>query len=266
MKSKIIQKLKGKNALITGGSSGIGLEFSRQLAAQGINIVIIGRNNKKLLSATREIKEKYNVKTESLSIDLSKPGASQKIFNKFPDIDLLINNAGFGIPNSISGCNINDESEIINLNCIAPMQLSALYLPQMINKSFGCLILVSSVLAFSGAPFMANYSSTKAYLLSLGEGIKAETKKQGIYVQVLCPGPTNTPGASKHVVDYSKIPISQMTSQDVVKFSLSRLGSGLIQIPGCQNRLASSVMRCEVLKSISTLFIEKIAKKALSKN
>jgi len=265
MKPMIRQNLKGGYALITGGSSGIGLEFARQLAAQDINIIIIGRNSKKLASASSEIKNNYDVSVQSLSIDLAKSGASQKVFNKFPEIDILINNAGYGIPKMISNCNIKQESEIINLNCIAPMQLSALYLPQMIHKKFGCLIFVASVMAFSGVPYMANYSSTKAYLLSLGEGIHTETKKQGVVVQVLCPGPTDTPGASLHVVDYSKMPVLHMTSQEVVRFSLSRLGSGLIQIPGCQNKLISSVMRCELLKSISSKMIEKIARNALTK-
>lgn len=263
MNKLILKSIKGRNALITGGSDGIGLEFCKQLRSLGVNLHIVGRDVRKLSEVEKGLASRYDINVRTLSCDLSKDGSAAHVHTSFPKIDILVNNAGSGFPKLLDKCNIIDEAHIIHLNCTTPMQLTALYLSGMKERGFGCIIFVASSMGFGGVPYMGNYSATKAYLITLAQAVYAENNQSGIIVQALCPGPIDTPGAKLHQVDFKRIPISQSSAHEIVKCSLKGLNGKLILVPGYKNKLFVSLIKCNVIYPIISRLIKVIAKRAL---
>lgn len=184
-----------KTALITGASSGIGLELARLFAKDNYDLVLIARRKQKLEELKHEL-EKHNLKVYVFSADLTELDAPQKIHDYTQSnnihIDVLVNNAGFGVYGYFSSTSREKELNMVQLNVTALTNLTKLFMPHMIRQKSGGILNVASTAAFQPGPKMAVYFASKAYVLSFSEALHNELKPHGISVTCLCPGPTKT--------------------------------------------------------------------------
>ncbi len=185
-----------KLALITGASEGIGKAFARQLAALGKDLVLVARREDRLKALAEEVSAKHGVQTHVIAADLAQPGAAGALFAETErqglEVDLLINNAGFGKGGEFTNIPFDAQAEMVRLNVNALMELTRLYLPAMRRRRRGGVINLSSTSAFQPVPYMAVYGATKAFVLSFSEAIAQEVAPDGVKVMALCPGFTAT--------------------------------------------------------------------------
>lgn len=181
-------------ALITGASSGIGREFARALAAQGVNCILVARRLDRLEALTDELRLQHGVSCQALSSDLTGSGAIQDLVAAVGDtpVSILVNNAGFGHAGLFAERDIARLDEMVRLNCLVPVLLTHAFLPAMLSRGNGAVIMLSSLLGFVPCPYDAVYGATKAFDLSLGQSLWAELRGTGVDVVTLCPGPTKT--------------------------------------------------------------------------
>lgn len=191
-----IDRWKGKWALVTGASAGIGSAFAEQLAAGGANLVLTARRTDRLEKLTAELTSRHGIRTEVFAADLTRPEAPAAMHafteGKRLEIELLINNAGFG---AFGFTHEIDESRLLDMvqvNCAAVVRLTRLYLPRMVERRSGDILIVASTAAFQPVPFIAAYAATKAFDLIFAEGLAEEMRGLGVRVCALCPGSTNT--------------------------------------------------------------------------
>ncbi len=186
----------GKWALVTGASAGIGLALAEQLAAGGANLVLTARRTDRLEKLAAELSSKHGIEAVAFAADLSQPGASREIHafttGKGIDVELLINNAGFGMFGYIHEADESRLAEMVQVNCTAVVQLTRLYIPAMVERRHGDILIVASTAAFQAVPFISAYAATKAFDLIFAEGIAEELRQFGVCVCALCPGSTNT--------------------------------------------------------------------------
>jgi short-subunit dehydrogenase len=196
MGSNAIRKWAGKWALVTGASAGIGLELARQLAAGGANLVLTARRTDRLQELATEIIATHSVKVETFAADLAQPHAPAKIHafttGRGLQIELLVNNAGFGAFGYIHEIEPLRLAEMIQVNCTAVVALTQLYAAEMVSRHHGDVMIVSSIAAFQPVPFNSAYAATKAFDLLFSEGIAEELRPSGVNVCALCPGSTTT--------------------------------------------------------------------------
>jgi len=185
-----------KWALVTGASAGIGLELAKQLAAGGANLVLTARRSERLQTLAAELVATHGVQVEIFSADLTGPDAPQEIFSftarRNIEIELLVNNAGFGAFGLSHEIDELRLLEMIQVNCSAVVSLSRLFSPGMVERRHGDILIVSSVAAFQALPFNSVYAATKAFDLLFAEGIAEELAPFGVNVTALCPGTTTT--------------------------------------------------------------------------
>ncbi|NMC05089.1 MAG: SDR family oxidoreductase [Candidatus Lokiarchaeota archaeon] len=233
-------------ALITGASSGIGAEFARQLASQGFKLVLVARRKEMLDQLAAELSEKCKVTIIVLAADLATQPGIDLVATKIKgidDLDILINNAGFGIPGGFSTCDFGRMVDMMRVHVDAPVHLSRAAIPAMLQRGRGAIVNTASIAAFNPAPGM--YSPTKAFLVMLSECMAMELKGDGIRVQALCPGFTHT-GFHETSDELKKLKASLPkgiwgTAAGVVKASLDGLRKGKdIVIPGLVNRFMMS--------------------------
>jgi len=187
---------RGKWALVTGASSGIGREFAAQLAAGGANLILTARRRDRLETSAQELSAKHSVKVEVFNADLVRPDAPGEIFafteGRGITVDLLINNAGFGAFGEFPTQNTEVFLAMLQVNVGAVMHLTHLYLQGMVARRRGDVLIVSSVAAFQGVPYYATYAATKAFERIFVEGLAAEMRPHGVRVCALYPGSTAT--------------------------------------------------------------------------
>ena len=180
-----------KVALVTGASAGLGVEFARQLAERGHRLVLVARRADRLDALAAELGN-----ARAVAFDLARPGAAAALLKDVAaageTVDLLVNNAGFGLHGRFARADAARLREMIDLNCGALTELCRAVLPDMIERRSGGILNVASTAAFQPGPGMAVYFATKAYVLSLTEAIHEEVKNSGVRVSALCPGPTRT--------------------------------------------------------------------------
>ena len=183
-------------ALITGASSGIGLELASLAAQDGHDLVLVARQRERLESVGRGLAEEYGVRVSVLAKDLAHPSAPAELGRGLTDrgiaIDVLVNNAGFGVYGFFAQTSIDRELEMIQVNIAALTHLTKLVLPGMLARRRGRILNVASTAAFQPGPIMAVYYATKAYVLSFSEALSSECARTGVTVTALCPGPTRT--------------------------------------------------------------------------
>ncbi|HKV04878.1 MAG TPA: SDR family oxidoreductase [Candidatus Acidoferrales bacterium] len=186
----------GQWALVTGASAGIGWALAEQLAAWGAHLVLTSRRTDRLQKLAAELSAKHGIKAEVFGADLIRPETPREIhaftYRKGIEIELLINNAGFGIFGSNHEIEESRLIEMIQVNCSALVGLTRLYVPEMVKRGHGDVLIVSSTAAFQAVPFIAAYAATKAFDLIFAEGIAEEVHRFGVRVCALCPGSTNT--------------------------------------------------------------------------
>lgn len=188
---------KGKTALITGASMGIGAVFARELAARGMNLILVARSTDKMNDLANELRQKYQVHIEVLALDLAIENAAEKVRveveNRQMSVDLLVNNAGFGMHGNFHELDAQKEHQEAMLNVVTLLDLTHIYLPAMLTKKDGGVINISSTVAFQSVPLMATYAATKAFVLSFSEALWGEYRNSGVRILALCPGPVETP-------------------------------------------------------------------------
>ena len=252
----------GEWAIVTGASSGIGATFARKLAGARINLILAARRIELLHQLQQALTTEHGIQVKSVQVDLARDGCLEPIREACDalDVGLVINNAGTGVPGPFSASDIELEKRMVRLNCVTQIEITRHFLPRMLECKRGGIIFVSSLMGFQGVPFMANYSATKGYLLNFGESLYHECKDSGVDVLVLAPGATETPGKYLHEVDYSKLPVSWMSADDVVDAALDSLGSKAFVIPGLANHLTACLSGGLWSRGLVQGFMTKIAR------
>lgn len=185
-----------ETALITGASSGIGLEFAHILAKQGYNLVLVARRQHLLDRLKRQLESEYPITVKTVALDLSRPESAESLFTLTSmngiQIDLLVNNAGFGDYGDFIETDVQKNYEMLQVNIVSLTALTRLYAPAMVERQRGGMINLASIVAFQPGPLMAVYYASKAYVLSFTEALASELVGSGVKVTALCPGPTDT--------------------------------------------------------------------------
>ena len=185
-----------KTALITGASSGIGMELARIFARENHNLVLVARSGDKLRQLASELEKAHSTRSLILAVDLSEPGAAAYVSDQTTragiQVDVLVNNAGFGQYGPFAENDLEECLRQIQLNVTTLTHLTRLYLPDMVERGSGKILNVASTAAFQAGPLMAVYYATKVYVLHFSEAIANELKASGINVTCLCPGVTTT--------------------------------------------------------------------------
>ena len=187
---------QGKWALITGASAGIGAALARELAAGGTNLVLTARRRDRLAGLAGELSAKHSIRTLVCVADLAQNSGPQEIFafteDKKVTVDLLVNNAGFGAYGEFRKVELDRLLEMIQVNVSAVVHLTHLYLPGMIARRSGDILILASAAAFQPVPYITTYAATKSFDLQFAEGLAEEVRQHGIRVCALCPGPTES--------------------------------------------------------------------------
>ena len=182
--------------VITGASSGIGAAFARKLAARGRNVLVVARSEDKLIALCNELGRLTSVRAQYLTLDLEQPDAATQLFEETQkralEIDMLINNAGFGSMGDFAKLDLDRELEMIQLNIRALVDVTQRFLLPMRERKRGTIINVASTAGFQAVPYMATYAATKAFVLSFSEALWEENRLHGVHVMALCPGVTET--------------------------------------------------------------------------
>jgi short-subunit dehydrogenase len=232
-------------ALITGASSGIGLELARLAAADGHNIVLVARNANRLNTLADELGGTHNAECTVLPADLAKSDAPLQLVQALDaqgiTVDVLINNAGFGDRGSVVSLGLQRQLDMIQVNAVALTALTRLLLPGMIKRSRGAILNVASTAAFQAGPNMTVYFATKAYVLYFSEGLREELNGTGVTSTCLCPGPTVTDFARKANMENSRLfRFWPMGAKEVAQAGWTGLKNGkAIVIPGFKNKLTA---------------------------
>lgn len=223
--------------LITGASSGIGRDMARTLSKKGYDLVLVARDEEKLNKVKEEL-EKNNVKIETIIMDLSIEENCKELHKRVKNVDILINNAGFGDCGNFTKTSLEKEMNMIKTNITAYHILTKLYLIDMKAKGEGKILNVASIAGFMPGPLMATYYATKGYIVRLSEAIFEELKKEKSKVQIsiLCPGPVNT---NFNKVANVKFHMREANSQKVADYAIKKMEQGKFYIvPGVDVKLA----------------------------
>lgn len=235
-------------ALITGASSGIGLELAKIMAADNVNLVLVARSEQTLVAVKNDLVKQHGIDVSIISMDLSKPDAARQVWEATKDqaIDYLINNAGFGDFELFKDAELAKQSDMIQLNVTALTELTHLYLQGMLARKQGRILNVASTAAFQPGPWMAVYYATKAYVLSFSEAISFELRDTGVTVTALCPGATETGFQDAADADDSKLFSDKNlpTAKEVAEYGYAAMLKGdRIAIHGWLNKAMAQSVR-----------------------
>jgi uncharacterized protein len=237
-------------ALITGASSGIGLEFARNIAADKNNVVLVARNEAKLQELATELKTTHNITVKVIAADLSKMDEVQKVYDickaENITIDYLVNNAGFGDFGFFVESDWNKLEQMIDLNIKSLTKMCRLFIPDMVNRKAGKILNVASTASFQPGPTMAVYYATKSYVLFFSEAIYNELQGTGVSVTCLCPGATESGFQQAAALEESKLVKGKKlpTSKEVAIFGYkAMLQNKMTVIHGLMNTLMATSVR-----------------------
>lgn len=231
----------GPWAVVTGASSGIGEAFARELSRRGLKVVLAARRKERLETLAREL----TTETRIVELDQARPDVADVLGGAVADLDvgLVVANAGFGDKGELLSADRATLVRMIDTNCRGTLLVCHELVPKLVARGRGGLIVTSSTAAFVGIPHTANYAATKAYDLSLAEGLAEELRPHGVDVVALCPGATDTEGPKRTGVVAEKIPFGQMSAEDVALSGLAGLGRRVVVIPGAHNRAVSVLQK-----------------------
>src|SRR3989449_9698050 len=238
-------------ALITGASSGIGLELARVFAEHGHDVVLVARSEATLQSLAAELKSR-DVRAHVIVVDLSAPGAAKAVVDRVRDlaleIDVLVNNAGYGVYGPFLETSLDAELAMIRVNIVALTELTKRLLPAMVARKRGKILNVASTAAFLPGPLMAVYYATKAYVLSFSEAIANELEGSGVTVTALCPGPTRSGFQQRAHIQNTRLvkakPLGFMTAEAVARIGYRGFMQGKrLVIPGLMNTIGVQSLR-----------------------
>ncbi|MEV6302457.1 SDR family NAD(P)-dependent oxidoreductase [Actinoplanes sp. NPDC051861] len=256
----------GGYALITGASSGIGAEFAAQMAAAGLDLVLVARRKERLDDLADRLTEQHGVATEVAAVDLAAEDAIAELTRRTEhlDISVLVASAGVVTSGPFLSQSLAAESSLLHLDLTVPMQLTHHYGRRLVARRRGALILLSSAAGFAAVPYSANYAAAKAYLASLGQALHHELRGTGVDVLTVAPGPTRTEGIENaEGIDFTRVPLPLMTPDQVVRASLRRLGRGPLVIPGSANRISDLIGRHLLTRRTQTALFGTLVGRAL---
>jgi short-subunit dehydrogenase len=241
---------QGKFALVTGASAGIGKALAEELAAGGSNLILTARRRERLEDLAQKLSAAHKVRAEVFATDLAQPDAPEKIFDftrqKSIAIDVLVNNAGFGAYGPFASVDLDRLVDMVQVNCSAMVRLTRLFLPGMIERRTGYILIVASTASFQAVPYISTYAATKAFDLFLAEGLAEELSPYGIRVCGLCPGSTES--EFRQVANQEGHPAAaerrQEPAEKVARVGLQALAAGKSYvISGTGNYLGAHLQR-----------------------
>jgi short-subunit dehydrogenase len=236
-------------ALITGASSGIGRDLARLFAADGHNLVLVARRAEALRALAGDLARQHGIEASTIAADLVKPDAPARILSELSragtSIDVVVNNAGFGLQGTVAELPLERQLEMIQVNVTSLTALTRLFLPAMLRRNRGGILNVASTAAFQPGPLMAVYYATKAYVESFTEALAEEVRGTGLRVTCLCPGPTATEFAeAAAMTDTNLFRGGTMTSADVARIGYEGWKNGkVLVVPGLSNKVSMSLVR-----------------------
>ncbi|HEX9639421.1 MAG TPA: SDR family oxidoreductase [Acidobacteriota bacterium] len=239
---------RGKTALVTGASSGIGAELARLFAQGGWDVVLVARDRERLGRLAAELGAQHGVSARVMARDLSRsdsPGEIQRQLEaEGVRIDALVNNAGFGTHGPFAAADLKAELDQLQVNLVSLTHLTKLLLPPMLERGAGWILNVASTAAFQPGPLMAVYYATKAYVLSFSEALAEELRGSGVTVTALCPGPTGTEFQARAGMKHMKLARGRlMDAASVAQAGYQGMLEGKrLVIPGFQNWLLTQVV------------------------
>lgn len=240
---------RNETVLVTGASSGIGLELARCFAAEGCRLVLAARNVGALEDLAAECRRLHGVEVLVQAADLAKPDTPVRLFGDLQQagvaVNVLVNNAGFGAHGDFVELPLARQLEMVQVNVTALMHLTGLFLPGMFSCRRGGVLNVGSVAGFQPGPGMAVYFATKAYVLSFGEALAEEVKGRGVTVTTLCPGPTKTNfGKVANFRGGESLTKHALSAATVARHGHAAFRRGrVLAIPGLSNRLLTLIVR-----------------------
>jgi uncharacterized protein len=237
----------GATCLITGASSGIGAEIARGLAARGLGVTLVARREDRLRELADELVDEHGIRADTVAADVSDASGRERmqaeIASRELEVEVLVNNAGFGSGGEFVSLDGSRETEMVRTNVEAVVALSAAYLPAMKERGRGAVLNVASLIAFQPVPFQATYGATKAFVLSFTDALHEELRGTGVTVTAVCPGPVRTEfgemggfgGADDRIPDRFWI-----SADKVARDALSAVERGdRVSVPGPHNRIAA---------------------------
>lgn len=253
MFAKLDKARFGPWAVVTGASSGIGNEFARQIAASGINVVLVARREDLLRQAGREFSDVYGVEHRVVVADLSEEGFLSGLASATEDLDigLIVSNAGTANPGEFLKLDRSELVRLLKLNALAHMEIAHHFGAGLVRRHRGGIILCGAMGALQGVPFMANESGAKSYVQSFGEVLHAELSPLGVSVSVLVVGPTQTAIIEKIGFDPATMPIKPMPVEQCVFEGLEALKRNrATHLPGRLNRIMNALIPASLSRSV----------------
>jgi uncharacterized protein len=233
-------------ALVTGATAGIGAQYARLLAREGFDLILVARDKKRLSATAKMLNKEFGIKVDLLPADLTQPLQLEKVRKRLSDVkkpvDVLINNAGFGINKSFLQSEIKAEQELLDVLVTAPMRLTHAVLPVMLQRNSGVIVNVSSVASWIAG---GTYSAAKSYLTVLTESLHTELRSTKVKISALCPGFTRTEFHQRGRMKMKGLPnFMWLSAEQVVEKSWRDANAGkVISIPGWQYLILSSISR-----------------------
>ncbi|WP_074939860.1 SDR family NAD(P)-dependent oxidoreductase [Algibacter lectus] len=254
-----------KTALVTGAASGLGYELTLLLAKDAYKLILVDIDSAKLADVQIEVETQFNVEVITLIKDLSLPNISQDIINDIGDasIDVLINNAGFGLFGTFAETNWERESAMLNVHVMTTTHLTKLVLEGMVKRGSGKILNMASLAAFQPGPLMSIYYASKSYMLSFSEAIANELKGTGVTVTALCPGPTKTAFQETVSEDANdnKITFNMACAKEVALYGYKAMLKGKsYAIPGRFNKVLAVIPRF-ITRNAATSIVRKLQAK-----
>jgi short-subunit dehydrogenase len=233
-----------RTALVTGATAGIGAAFTRRLAADGYDLILVARDAERLAAQGKELTAAHGVRVEVLAADLSTDDGPAPVADRLADpqrpVDLLVNNAGIGLRKSFTRTTVEDEARMLRLNIGAVMRLTHAALPAMMGRRHGAVVNVSSVAGFGPMQPGSTYSASKAWVTNFSESIGQYAARRGVHVMALCPGFTRTEFHERAGIETAGSPEWMwLDAEDVVRVAFRDLGRGrLVSVPNWKYKAA----------------------------
>ncbi len=259
--TRIDQNQFGPWAIVTGASSGIGKEFARQIAASGINVVLVARRLHLLQQIGNQLQTQYGIQYRAIGLDMTDADFIQRIEHSTDDLDvgLVISNAGSPVPGAFLSIDREILLEGVQLKVVGHLSMAHHFGARLVQRGRGGLVLVSSTGGLQGIPYVANNAAMEAYVLSLGEALHIELKPVGVDVTVLLPGPTDTPALNAMGFNPADLPMKPMSVGQCVAEGLAALRAGrATHIAGRMNRWMSALMPRSVATRVNGNMIGKL--------
>jgi uncharacterized protein len=236
-----------QTALITGASSGIGWDLAHLFARDGHDVILASRNEDKLRELATELESQHKISARVIPVDLERPDAPRELFEAVrTPVDMLVNNAGFGLTGKFVDTDLARELAMIQVNVSALVHLTKLFAKPMIERGQGRILNVASTAAFQPGPLMAVYYASKAFVLSFSEALAEELGGTGVTVTALCPGPTATGFATAANMTTTRLftVMKPMASQQVAKIGYNAMKRGRrVVVTGTLNKLLAQSVR-----------------------